>query len=101
MPANLENSAVVTDWKRSVFILILKKGKVKECLNYYTVALIPHTSKVMLKFSKPGYNNTQTVNFQMFKLDLKKAEEPEIKLPTFVGSSEKARVPEKHLLLLY
>ena len=37
------------DWKRSVFILILKKGKVKECLNYYTVALIPHTSKVMLK----------------------------------------------------
>ena len=38
------------DWKRSVFILILKKGNVKECLNYHTVALILHTSKVMLKF---------------------------------------------------
>ena len=30
-----------------------------------------------------------TVNFQMFKLDLEKAEQPEIKLPTFVGSSKK------------
>ena len=37
------------DWKRSVFILILKKGKVKECLNYYTVALISHASKEVLK----------------------------------------------------
>ena len=34
------------------------------------------------------------MNFQMFKLDLEKAEEPEIKLPTFVGSSKGARVPE-------
>ena len=41
-----------------------------------------------------------TMNFQMFKLDLEKAEEPEIKLPTSTGSSKK-RVPEKHLLLLY
>ena len=38
------------DWKRSVFILILKKGNVKECLNYHTVAVIQHTSKVMLNF---------------------------------------------------
>ena len=37
------------DWKRSVFIPISKKGKVKECSNYQTIALITHTSKVMLK----------------------------------------------------
>ena len=37
------------DWKRSVFIPILKKDNVKECSNYHTVALISHTSKVMLK----------------------------------------------------
>ena len=37
------------DWKRSVFILIPKKGNPKECSNYRTVALISHTSKVMLK----------------------------------------------------
>ena len=37
------------DWKRSVFIPIPKKGNVKECSNYHTIALIPHSSKVMLK----------------------------------------------------
>ena len=37
------------DWKRSVFILIPKKGNTKECSNYYTIALIPYTSKAMLK----------------------------------------------------
>ena len=45
--------------------------------------------KQCLKFSKPGFSNTSTVNFQMFKLVLEKAEEPEIKLPTSVGSSKK------------
>ena len=37
------------DWKRSVFIPIPKKDNAKECSNYYTIALISHTSKVMLK----------------------------------------------------
>ena len=37
------------DWKRSVFILIPKKGNAKECSSYCTIALISHTSKVMLK----------------------------------------------------
>ena len=49
MPANLENSAGPQYWKRSVFISIPKKGNVKECSNYCTIALISHTSKVMLK----------------------------------------------------
>jgi len=37
------------DWKKSVFILVPKKGNAKECSNYHTIALISHTSKVMLK----------------------------------------------------
>ena len=37
------------DWKKSVFIPVPKKGTAKECSNYYTIALISHTSKVMLK----------------------------------------------------
>ena len=37
------------DWKRSVFISIPKKGNAKECSNYFTIALISLTSKVMLK----------------------------------------------------
>ena len=48
-----------------------------------------HSSHTIAKFSKPGFNSTWTVNFQMLKLDLEKAEEPEIKLPTSTGSSRK------------
>ena len=49
MPANLEDSAVATELRRSVFIPIPKKGNSKECSNYCTIALISHASKVMLK----------------------------------------------------
>ena len=55
--------------------------------NYHTVALISYTSKVMLKVLQARLQ--QYVNFQMFKLVLEKAEEPEIKLPTSAGSSKK------------
>ena len=42
------------DWKGSVFIPIPKKGNVKECSNYHTIALISHASKVMLKILQAG-----------------------------------------------
>ena len=86
-------------WKRSVFIPIPKKGIAKECSNYCTTALISHGSKVMLKILQARLQ--QNVNFQMFKLVLEKADEPEIKSPTSAGSSKKQRILEKHLFLLY
>ena len=46
------------DWKRSVSIPIPKKGNAKECSNYYTIALISHASKVMLKILQARINNT-------------------------------------------
>ena len=49
MPANLENSALAKEWRRSIFIPIPKKGNAKECANYCTIVLISHASKVMLK----------------------------------------------------
>ena len=51
--------------------------------------------ELKLKFSKPGFNNTWTVNFQMFKLVLEKAEEPEIKLPTSAASLKKQESSRK------
>ena len=83
------------DWKRSVFIPIQKKDNVKEFSNYCKITLISHTSKVMLKTPKWGFNSTSIKNFQIFKLDLEKAEEPEIKLPTFTGSSKKQESSRK------
>ena len=50
------------------------------------------------KFSKLGLSSTWTRNFQTYKMDLEKAEEPEIKLPAFVGSYRKQGNSEKHLL---
>ena len=74
------------DWKRSVFIPIPKKGNAKECSNYHTIALIAHASKVMLKILQGRLQQYVNPELPMFKLDLEKAEEPEIKLPTSVGS---------------
>ena len=81
------------DWKRSVFIPIPKKGNAKECSNYHIIALILHPSKVILKILQARLQ--QYMNFQMFKLDLEKAEMPEIKLPTSVGSWKKQESSRK------
>ena len=51
--------------------------------------------KYSSKFSKPGFSNTWTENFQMFKLVLEKAEEPEIKLPISSGSLKKQESSRK------
>ena len=75
MPANVENQQWPQDYKRSVFIVISKKGNAKEGSNYCTIALISHASKVMINILQA-----------MYKGDLEKAKEPEIKWPTFVGS---------------
>ena len=58
-------------------------------------------AKCCSKFSKPGFNNMRAMSFQMFKLDLDKAEEPEIKLPTFVGSSKKQESSRKNIYFCF
>ena len=82
-------------WKSSVFIPIPKKGNAKECSNYHTSALISHASKVMLKILTVRLQQSMTMNFQMFKLVLEKAKEPEIKLPTSARSSKKQESSRK------
>ena len=76
------------DRKRSVFIPVPKKVNAKECSNYRTIALISHASKVMLNIFQARFQ--QNMNCEPL-LDLEKAGEPEIKLPTSVGSQKKTR----------
>ena len=83
------------DWKRSVFIPIPKKGNSKRHSNQLTIALITHTSKKWSKFYKPSFNSTWTLKFQMFKLDLEKAEKPDIKLPISIRSLKKQESSRK------
>ena len=77
------------DWKRSVFIPIPKKGNAKECSSYRTIALISRTSKVMLKIIQARLQQYLNSELPDVKAGFRKAEEPEIKLPTSSGSRKK------------
>ena len=53
------------------------------------------------KFSKPGFNSTWTKSLQIFKLDLENAEEPEIELPTSIGSQKKQENSKKNIYFCF
>ena len=94
MPANSENSTMATGLEKDC-ILIPKKGNAKEYLNYCTIALISRASKVMLKILQARFQKYVNYELQISKLNLEKAEEPEIKLPTSAGSSKKQQSSRK------
>ena len=95
-----ENSAVAQHWKSFVFIPVPKKDNAKKCSHYHTIALISHTSRVMLKILQAWLQHYMNLELLDIQADLEKTEEPQIKLPTSIGSLKKQeRVPEKHLLL--
>ena len=89
------------DCKRSVFIPIPKKGNAKECSNYWTIALILHASKVMLKILQARLQ--QYVNHEIpdVQAGFRKGRGTRDQIANIHWITEKARVPEKHLLLLY
>ena len=95
MPANLENSAVATGLEKSVLIPIPKKGNAKECSNYYTIAPISHASKVILKILQARLQQYMNRELSDVQAGFKKAEEPEIKLPTSVGTLKKQESSRK------
>ena len=75
------------DWISSAFIPISKKGNAKEHSDCCTTVLILPANKVMFKIIKLDFSSIWTENFQMYKLSLEeKAEESELKMPTFIGS---------------
>ena len=89
MSANLEDPVVVTGLEKVNPYSNPKKGSTEECSNHQTIALIPHASKVMLKILHPRLHHYMNQELQMSMLGLEKEEEPELKLPTSVGSSKK------------
>ena len=78
------------DWKRSVFIPISKKVNAKEYSNYCTIAFISHASKVILKILQARFQQYMNHELPDVQAGFRKTEEPEIKLPTSVGSLKKA-----------
>ena len=101
MPANVENSAVATGLEKVSFHSNPKKGNAKECSNYRTIALISHASKVMLKIlqARPQqYVNRELPDVQA---GFRKGRGIRDQIANIHWIIEKARVPEKHLFLLY
>ena len=86
MSANLENSAVAIRLKKLVFIPITKKGNAKQCSNYWTIELTSHATKVILKILQARFQQYVNQELSDVQAGLEKAEEPEIKLPTSIGS---------------
>ena len=63
-----------------------KKGNAKECSEYQTIALISHATKEMLKIVPARFQQYMNQELPDIQVGLQKAKEPEIKLPTFIGS---------------
>ena len=89
------------DWKKSVFILIPKKGNAKECINYHTLSLISHGSKVMFKYHQARLQQCMNIELPDVQAGFRKGRGTRDQIANIRWIIEKARVPEKHLLLLY
>ena len=86
MPANLENSAVATGLEKVSFDVNSKERQCQRISNYHTIALISHASKVMLKILQVRLQQYVNLELPDVQASFRKAEEPEIKLPTSAGS---------------
>ena len=89
------------DWKRSVFIPIPKKGNEKERSDYHTTALISHASKVMLKILQARLQQYMKQEFRDIQDGFRQGRGTRDQIANIRWIIKKARVPEKHLLLLY
>ena len=90
MPANLENSAVATGQEKVSFHSNSKERQRQRMLKLLqTIALISHASKVMLKIFEARLQQFVNCELPDVQAGFKKAEEPEIKLPTSDGSLKK------------
>ena len=85
--------------RKSVFILLPKKGSAKECTYYWIIALTSH-AEVMLKILKLGFSSPWTENFQVYELGLEKAKGSD-QIASIHWIIEKQRNSKKHLLLLH
>ena len=101
MSANLENSPVATGLEKVSFHSNPKERQCQRMLKLPHNCTHLHASKVMLKISKPGFSNTWTVNFQMFKLVLKKGRETRDQIANIRWIMEKAREFQENIYFCF
>ena len=101
MPANLENSAVATGLEKGSFHSSPKGSAKEECSNYCTIALISHASKAMLKILQARLQQYVNCELPDVQAGFRKGRGTRDQIANICWIMEKARVPEKHLFLLY
>ena len=89
------------DWKRSVFVPIPKKGNAKECSNYCTIALISHTSTVMLKILQARLQQYMNQELPYVQAGFRRQRNQRSNCQHLLDHRKSKRVPEKHLFLLH
>ena len=87
------------DWKKSVFIPIPKKGNVKECSNYRTIALISHASKVMLKILQARLQQYVNCELPDVQAGFRKGSRARDQVSNICWIIEKAREFQKNIYL--
>ena len=92
---------VKTDWKRSVFISVLKKGNAKKCSDYHTTAFISHASKVMLKIPQARLQQYMNHELSDVQAGFKRQRNQRSNCQHLLDHRKSKRVPKKHLFLLY
>ena len=95
MPANMENSAVATGLEIASFHFNPKERQCQRVLNYCTIALISHASKVMLKILQARLQQYVNGELTDVQAGFRKGRGTEIKLPTFAGSWKKQESSRK------
>ena len=89
------------DWRRSVFILNPKRGNAKECSDYCTIALISQASKVMLKILQARLQQFVNCELPDVQAGFRKGRGTRDQIVNIRWIIKKAKIPEKHLFLLY
>ena len=89
------------DWKRSVFIPILKKGNAKECSHYHTIALTSHASKVMLKILQPRLQQYMNWELPDVQAGFRKGSGTKDQIANIHGIIEKAGELQKNIYFCF
>ena len=101
MPTNMENSTVATELEKVSFIPIPKKGIAKECSNYHTIALISHSSKVMLKILQARLQQYVNHEFSNVQAGFRKGRGNRDQIANIPWIIEKAREFQKNIYFCF
>ena len=89
------------DWKRSVFIVIPKKGNTKECSNYHTVSLISHGSKVMFKYQQARLQKCRNIELPAVQAGFRKGRGTRDQIANILNHRKSKGIKKKHKHLLH